>query len=103
MHLIIKRNSPVFLSQRRHLLDRTNASTHRIHALKRNDLGCLEWVLGQSSFEVRQVIMFKYLLGRARVSDTVDHGCVIQFVGEDDASWKLGSEGGERGVVGYVA
>ena len=103
MDLIIERDGAILLRQRTNLLNRANTSTHRINALKGNDLRGLEGVLLKPCFKVCQVVMFEYLFGCTGVADSVNHGRVIELVRKDNAIRQFGSEGGERSIIGDVA
>ena len=35
--------------------------------------------------------------------NAVNHGSVVETIGEDDTVWKFGTESGESGVIGDVA
>ena len=58
---------------------------------------------GELLLEILDVVELEDDFARARVADALDHGGVVQAVGEDHAVGHLAAEGGEGGIVGHVA
>jgi len=72
------------------LSDRTNATTHRVDALERDDLGRIDWELGELRLEVGEIVVLEDNLLGARVANTLNHRGVVERIGEDDAAGKFG-------------
>ena len=49
------------------------------------------------------VVMAKDLFGSFAVAYADDHGVVVACIGEVDTVWQHLSQGGECGIVGYIA
>ncbi len=47
--------------------------------------------------------MFENFFTGTRMTNAVNHGSMVETIGEDDTIWKFGTESGESGVIGDVA
>lgn len=102
-HLIQESDSTVLISQVTNLLDRADATAHRVDALEGDDLGRLLGPLLKLRLEVLQVVVLPNNLLRARVTDALDHRGMVGRVGEVYTTREFGPESGEGSIVGHIA
>lgn len=103
MDLIQERDGAVLFGQVADLADGSDAAAHGVDALESDDLGGVLGEHAQLRLEVLEVVVPEDDLGRAGVTNALDHGRVVHVVAEDDAVGHLGSERREGGVVGDEA
>jgi hypothetical protein len=84
-------------------LDGADGAAHAVDGLEGDDLGDVQREGSQLGLEVLDIIVLEDNLLCARMADALDHGGVVQAVGEDDAVRQLAAEGGKGGIVGHVA
>ena len=83
--------------------DRRDVPFHGVDGFEGDELGCIRVGLRQQLAEVLSVVMAEDPFLRPRMTDALDHGRMIERIGEDDAARQKGSEGRERRLVGDVA
>lgn len=103
MNLVQKGQRAVLVGEVTNLFDRSHAPAHRVDGLESDDLGSLLGDRLQLGLEVGDVVVLEDDLFRTRMPDPLDHTGVVALVGKDDAPGQLGTERGERGVVGNIA
>jgi len=103
MHFIQKSDGTVLISEILYLFNRSNRAAHAVNRLKRDYLGHMRRQRSELGFQVFQVVVLEDHLLCTRVTDTLDHRCVVQTVGQNHAVRHLAAEGSKRGVISHEA
>jgi hypothetical protein len=103
MNLVEIGERAVFLGQFADALDGGDIAVHGIDALADDQLRPVGSCGGEKLFKMRNVVVPKDLLLAARLAHALDHGIVVEGVGEDEAVRDQAGDGGDAGLVRDIA
>ena len=103
VHLVQIGHRAILLGEVANALDRRKVAVHRIEALEHDELGLRRIGRLQQILEMLHVVVPEDLLLAPGLAHALDHGIVVEGVGQDQAVGKQLGDGRDAGLVRHVA